>query len=265
MRVLFGFITAALACLVIAVPGASAQTGFTGFEASSTGLISEEGFVNLGTTFECTTATSGATVSATLEQEHAAGTSTAITFGGHQPEGGFCAPGGAPLALGFGQPSGPPFTRGPAALSMQACVGAECRTVRQIVNLRDGGRTIDASLLPDAQSLPAFGVVSKAVLERTGVVTVGTAVSCFSVSGPSFSGTLEQRRGRRIAQATATDFLLGGCSGRPQPLPVTFIPAAESVAFKPRRATISLTVCAGRAGDYECGTLDGRIKLVKAK
>ena len=57
MRVLVLLVTAALVGLVTLVPGASAQTGFTGFEASSTGLISEEGFVNLGTTFECATAT----------------------------------------------------------------------------------------------------------------------------------------------------------------------------------------------------------------
>ena len=136
--------------------------------------------------------------------------------------------------------------------------------MQQTVKLRDGGRTSEASLPPDAESLPAFGV-SKAVLERTGVVTVGTTVSCFSLNGPAFSGTLRQRHGHRIAQATATGFLLGGCGGHPQPLPVTFIPAADSVEFKPRRATISLTVCAGRAGDDECGTLDGRVELVKAK
>ena len=137
--------------------------------------------------------------------------------------------------------------------------------MQQTVRLRDGGRTIEASLPSDAQSLPAFGVVSKAVLETTGVVTVGTAVTCFSLNGPAFFGTLRQRHGHSIAQATAIDFLLGGCGGRSQPLPVTFIPAADSVAFKPRRATISLTVCAGRAGDDECGTLDSRIELVKAK
>jgi hypothetical protein len=265
MRVLVVFVTTALVGLVTVAPGASAQTGFTGFEASSTGLISEEGFVSLGTTFECATARLGATVSATLEQQHAAGTSTAFAFGGHQPGGGFCAPAGAPLALGFGLPSGPPFERGTAVLSMQACVGAECRTAQQTVKLRDGGRTIEASLPPDAQSVLAFGVPSTAVLETTGVVTVGTAVSCASVSGPGFSGTLEQRHGSMIAKATAADFLLGGCGARLHPLPVSFIPVADSVAFKPGRARISLTVCAGRVGDYDCATVDGRMKLVKAK
>ena len=264
MRALVVFVATALVGLVMLVPGASAQTGFTGFEASSTGLISEEGFVNLGTTFECASATSGAIVSATLEQQQAAGTSTGFAFGGHQPEGGFCAPGGAPLALGFGLSSGPPFKPGPAVLSLQACVGAECRTAQQTVKLRDGGRTIEALLPPDAQSVLAFGVPSTAVLETTGVVTVGTAVNCASVSGPGFFGTLEQRHGRKIAQATAADFILGGCGGL-APLPVSYIPVADSVAFKPGHATISLTVCAGRAGDFDCGTVEGRIKLVKAK
>jgi hypothetical protein len=264
MRVLVVVVVTALAGLVTLVPGASAQTGFTGFEASSTGLISEEGFVTLGTTFECATATSGATVSATLEQENAAGTSTAFAFAGRQAGGALCAPGGSPLALGFGA-SVPPFEPGPAVVSMEACVGAECKTVQQTVRLRDGGRTIHASLPPDPRSLFQFGVTSRAVLETTGVVTVGTAVSCGSVSGPSFSGTLEQRRGRTIAEATATDFILGGCGAAVHPLPVSFIPVTDSVPFKPGPARISLTVCAGRAGDFECGTVDGRIRLVKAR
>jgi hypothetical protein len=265
MRVLVSLLTTAVIGLFAFVPGASAQTVFTGFEPSSTGLISAEGFVNLGTTFECTTPTSGATVSATLEQENAAGTSAAFAFGGHQPEGGLCAPGGSPLALGFGLPSGPPFQPGTAALSAEACVGAECMTTQQAVELRDGGRTIEAPLPAEPRSLFEFGVASKAVLETTGVITVGTAVSCGSVSGPAFFGTLEQRQGKRIAEATASDFLLGGCGATLHPLPVSFIPTADSVAFKARKVRISLTVCAGGTSAEECGTVERRIKLVDAQ
>jgi hypothetical protein len=265
IRSVVSLLTVAVIGLWAFVPGASAQTVFTGFEASSTGLISEEGFVNLGTTFECATPSSGASVSAILEQDSAAGTSTAFAFGGRQPEGGLCTPGGSPLALGFPAPSGPPFEPGTATLSMDACVGAECTTLEQTVELRDGGRTIEAPLSPDPRSLFEFGVASKAVLEPTGVVTVGTAVSCGSVSGPAFFGTLEQRQGKTIAEAAADDFLLGGCGADLHPLPVSFIPAADSVAFKARRAQISLTVCAGGTSAEECGTVEARIKIVDAE
>jgi hypothetical protein len=264
MRILLVVVIAVVVGLGSAVPGASAQTGFTGFQASSTGIISEEGFVYLGTTFECAVATNGALVSATLEQRRAGGTSTAFAFGGRQASGALCAPGGSPLALGFGAPEGLPFKPGRAVLSAQACVGTECKTVQQTVRLKNGGRTLEAPLAPGGQSVGSFGVPSKAVLETSGVVTVGTATDCASVSGPSFSGTLDQRRGRRIATATAADFLLGAC-GALSPLPVSFMPAAGSAAFKPGPATISLTVCAGRAGDFECATVDGRVKLVRAR
>jgi len=110
------------------VPGAAAQAGFTGFQASSTGLISEEGFVSLGTTVGCAVATNGALVSATLEQRRAGGTSTASAFAGRQAGGALCAPGGSPLALGFGAPEGRPFKPGRAVLSAQACVGKSCST-----------------------------------------------------------------------------------------------------------------------------------------
>src|SRR5215207_8892670 len=109
MRPPVSLLATAVIGLLVPVSAASAQTVFTGFEASSTGLISEEGFVNLGTTFECAAPSSGASVSATLEQDNSAGTSTAFAFGGRQPEGGLCAPGGSPLALGFPAPEGPPF------------------------------------------------------------------------------------------------------------------------------------------------------------
>jgi hypothetical protein len=266
MRVLVVVVTAAAAVLGAAVPGAAAQTGFTGFEASSTGLISEEGFVTLGTAFECATETNGATVWATLEQQHAAGTSTASTSGGvYRPNGGSCAPGGAPLALGFAFTEGPRFAPGRATLTAQACVGSECERVRQTVELRDGGRTLAAPVPPGAQSLAAFGVVSTAVLETSGAVTVGSSVSCAAVKGPSLSGTLEQRRGKRIAAATASDFSLAGCGGGLAPFPASFIPVDGSEAFKPGPATISVGVCAGRTADFDCATLDGRIRLVKAK
>jgi hypothetical protein len=85
------------------------------------------------------------------------------------------------------------------------------------------------------------------------------------VKGPSLFGTLEQRRGKKIAAATASDFSLAGCGGGLEPFPAAFIPVDGSSAFKPGPATISLGVCAGRAADYDCATLDGRVKLVKAK
>jgi hypothetical protein len=263
MRILVVLVTAVVVSLGAAVPGASAQAEFTGFQVSSTGLISEEGFVYLGTTVECAVATNGALVSATLEQRHAGGTSTTSAFAGRQAGGALCAPGGSPLAVGFGAPE-LPFEPGRAVLSAQACVGTECKTVQQTVRLKSGGPTLEAPLPPGAQSVFSFGVPSKAVLETSGVVTVGTATACGSVSGPSFSGTLEQRRGRRIASATARDFLLGAC-GTLSPVPVSFVPVAGSATFKPGPATISLTVCAGRAGDFDCATVDGRIKLVRAK
>jgi hypothetical protein len=156
MRILVVAVTAVVVGLGAAVPGASAQTGFTGFQASSTGLISEEGFVNLGTTFECAVATNGALVCATLEQRHAGGTSTAFAFGGRLAYGALCAPGGSPLALGFGAPEGLPFKPGRAVLSAEACVATECKTVQQTVKLRDGGRTLEAPLPPGGQSVGSF-------------------------------------------------------------------------------------------------------------
>ena len=258
MHVRAAIFAAALTALVIAAPSAWAQTGITGIEASSIGLISDEGFVTLGTTLECPVATGEATVTATLEQ----GTASAFGFGGRDVLDSFCQPGGAPMALAFGS-SDPPFTRGPADVSMEACAGGGCMSSEQTVQLRDGGRTEDASVPAGSQSLSQFGVSSKAVLESSGVVTLGTVVDCSSVSGPSFSGTLEQRRGKRLAEDTTSAFILGGCGGA-GPVALSFTPIAGSPAFESRHARLSLTVCAGPAGDFDCATVDTRVKLVSA-
>lgn len=262
MRVLIAVLATALAGLVIAAPGASAQTGLTGVEASSTGLISDEGFVSLGTTLECAVPTSGATLSATLEQENSGGTSSAFGFGGHDVLDSFCEPGGSPMAIAFGSPE-PRFTRGPAVVSMEGCAGGECLTGEQTVLLRDGGRTVHASVPADAQSLLELGVSSRAVLETSGIVTVGTVIECASVSGPAFSGTLEQRQGKQLAEATVSAFILGGCGGL-HPEALSFTPVAGSPAFEPRKARLSLTACAGPAGADECAVVDARLKLIDA-
>ncbi|HEX6651678.1 MAG TPA: hypothetical protein VF072_02960 [Thermoleophilaceae bacterium] len=262
MRVRAAILAAAVTVLATAAPGASAQTGITGIEASSTGLISDEGFVTLGTTLECPVATGGATVSATLEQQHSGGTSSAFAFGGRDVLDSFCDPGGSPMALAFGS-SDPPFTRGPADVSMEGCAGGGCLSTEQTVQLRDGGRTVDASVPAGSQSLSQFGVSSRAVLESSGVVTLGTVVDCSSVSGPSFSGTLEQGKGKKLAEATTSAFILGGCGGS-GPVALSFTPNAGSPAFDPRHARLSLTVCAGPAGDFDCATVDTRLKLISA-
>jgi hypothetical protein len=262
MRLPAAILATALAGLAIAVPGASAQTALTGFEASSTGLISDEGFVTLGTTFECAVATGGATVSATLEQENAGGTSSSGAFGGRDVLDSFCEPGGSPLAIAFGS-ADPAFKRGPASVSMEGCAGGGCMTSEQTIQLRDGGRTIHAPVPAGAQSLFDLAVSSRAVLETTGVVTVGTAIDCGSVSGPAFSGTLEQRQGKGLAEATVSAFILGGC-GTLHPEGLSFTPVADSPVFEPRKATLSLTACAGPTGAEECATLETRLRLVAA-
>src|SRR5829696_392159 len=264
MRVLVVVVATALFGLVTVVPGASAQAGFTGFEASSTGLISEEGFITVGTTLECATATSGVFVTATLEQQTAEGTATAFGSAGHQAGGALCTPTGSPLAVGFSASSPISLEPGPALISMEACLDGECLSIQRTIELRSARRSIAAALPPEPRNVFDFRVSSRVVLETTGVVTVGVAVSCGSVRGPSISGTLTQRHGKRLAEATVSELIIGGCGGL-HPLPVSFVPVEGSDPFEPRRARISLEVCAGPTGDFECATIDGRIKLVEAE
>jgi hypothetical protein len=264
MRVLAIAVATALVGLVALVPGATAQTSFTGFEPSSTGLISEEGFITVGTTLECATEMRGAFVLATLEQQTAEGTATAFGSAGHQAAGPLCAPTGSPLAVGFSPTSPVAFEPGPALISMEACLEGECISIQRMIELRSARRSIAAALPPEPRSVFDFRVSSRAVLETTGVVTVGVAVSCGSVRGPGISGTLTQRHGKRLAEATANELILGGCGGL-HPLPLSFIPVEGSDPFEPRGARISLTVCAGPTGDFECATIEGHIKLVEAE
>jgi hypothetical protein len=261
MRVLLASLATVLAGLAIVASGASAQVGFTGLEASSTGLISDEGFVTLGTTLECAVSTPGATLVATLEQQNRDGTASSGAFGGRDVLDSQCEPGRSPLALAFGS-SDPAFMRGPASVAMEGCVGGECLVREQTVQLRDGGRTVHAAVPAGAQSLLALGVSTRAVLEDTGVVTIGTVIDCASVSGPAFTGTLEQRQGKTRARATVSAFILGGCGGlHPEALSLT--PVEGSPPFDARKATLSLTACAGPAGADECATLDTNVKLVR--
>ena len=115
MRVLAIAVATALVGLVALVPGATAQTSFTGFEPSSTGLISEEGFITVGTTLECATEMRGAFVLATLEQQTAEGTATAFGSAGQQAAGSLCAPTGSPLAVGFSSDLASRFRARPGA------------------------------------------------------------------------------------------------------------------------------------------------------
>jgi hypothetical protein len=91
---------------------------------------------------------------------------------------------------------------------------------------------------------------------------VGTVLACLGVGTASVSADLVQRTGQRTAEASGTRIELAVCGGPPgSPMAVGLVPSPGSAPFKPGKALIVITACAGGGAFGECRTIETTIKL----